>query len=121
MGWGTPVLIRSAKTVTLGMRHPDSKRHICGFAKQQCPHVLPRSVGGRMDITQRASASGRPEKVADAAIHFLGIAASAAAVATLTVLAVIYSLPAPSAVSLGIYGAGLAAVFSCSAAYHLTR
>jgi hemolysin III len=59
--------------------------------------------------------------MADGAIHVLGIAASVAAVGTLAILVFAYSLPAPSAVSLAVYGAGLAAVFSCSAAYHLTR
>jgi hemolysin III len=72
-------------------------------------------------MTQRATICSRPEKLADGVIHLLGIAASVAAVTTLATLVVVYSLPAPSAVSLGIYGAGLAAVFSCSAAYHLTR
>jgi hemolysin III len=72
-------------------------------------------------MTQRPIVNSRPEKLADGAIHILGIAASVAAVATLTVLAVVYSLPTPSALSLAIYGAGLAAVFACSAAYHLTR
>jgi hemolysin III len=68
-----------------------------------------------------AGVCGDPEKLADGAVHVLGIAASVAAVATLAILAVTYALPVPSALSLAIYGAGLAAVFSCSAAYHLTR
>jgi hemolysin III len=72
-------------------------------------------------MRQRRSIYTRPEKLADGAIHVLGIAASLAAVATLAILALVYALPAPSALSLAIYGAGLAAVFSCSAAYHLTR
>jgi hemolysin III len=72
-------------------------------------------------MTQRPTSCSGPEKLADAAVLLLGIATSVAALTTLAILAVVYSLPAPSAVSLGIYGAGLAAVFSCSAAYHLTR
>jgi hemolysin III len=70
---------------------------------------------------QRASVYSRSEKLADGVIHLLGIGASVLAMATLAILVVAYCLPAPSAVSLGIYGAGLAAVFWCSAAYHLTR
>jgi hemolysin III len=72
-------------------------------------------------MTQRATICSRPEKLVDGVIHLLSIAASVAAVTTLATLVVVHRLPAPSAVSLGIYGAGLAAVFSCSAAYHLTR
>ncbi len=72
-------------------------------------------------MRQRATVYSRREKLADGVIHLLGIAASVAAAATLASLAVVYCLPTPSTVSLGIYGAGLAAVFSCSAAYHLTR
>jgi len=71
-------------------------------------------------MIQRVSASNRLEQLADAAIHLLGIAASAAAVAILAILAVVHNLPVPSTLSLGVYGAALAAVFSCSAAYHLT-
>jgi hemolysin III len=71
-------------------------------------------------VRQRAGGYSRREKLADGVIHILGIAASAAAAATLATLTVVYSLPALSAVSLGIYSAGLAAVFCCSAAYHLT-
>jgi hemolysin III len=70
---------------------------------------------------QRASVYSRSEKLADGVIHLLGIGASVLAMATLAILVVAYCLPAPWAVSLGIYGAGLAAVFWCSAAYHLTR
>jgi len=70
---------------------------------------------------QHAATYTRPERLADGIIHLLGIAASVAAAATLATLTVIYALPARSAVSLGIYTAALAAVFGCSAAYHLTR
>jgi hemolysin III len=72
-------------------------------------------------MTERATVYSRPEKLADGVIHLLGIAASVAAVTTLATLVVVHGLPALSAVSLGIYGAGLAVVFSCSAAYHLTQ
>jgi hemolysin III len=72
-------------------------------------------------MKQPTSIYSRPEKLADSAVHVLGMVASVAAVATLAILAVVHSLPAQSAVSLGVYGAGLTAVFSCSAAYHLTR
>jgi hemolysin III len=68
----------------------------------------------------RSSVYTRREQLADGLIHVLGIAASVAAVATLATLAVVFCLPLLSAVSLGIYGAALAAVFCCSAAYHLT-
>jgi hemolysin III len=69
----------------------------------------------------RQRVPGRREQLADGAIHLLGVTASAAAAVTLAILVVVYCLPALSTVSLGIYGAGLAAVFCCSAAYHLTR
>src|SRR5262245_44764476 len=72
-------------------------------------------------MTQRAGVDSRRERLADGVVHVLGIAASVAAVTTLTSLAVVYCLPALPAASLAIYGAGLAAVFCCSAAYHLTR
>jgi hemolysin III len=72
-------------------------------------------------MRRRASVYSRREQLADGAIHLLGIAASVAAATTLAIVAVVYHLPASSAASLGIYGAGLAAVFSCSAAYHLVR
>jgi hemolysin III len=66
-------------------------------------------------------AHGRRERQADALVHVLGITASVAAAAALAILAVAYALPALSAASLGIYGAGMMAVFCCSAAYHLSR
>jgi hemolysin III len=72
-------------------------------------------------LREPAVAFGPGERAADAFVHVLGITAGVAALATLAVLAVAYALPALSAVSLGIYGAGMMAVFCCSAAYHLSR
>lgn len=72
-------------------------------------------------MSGQGSVYSSPERLADSVIHVLGIAASVAAAATLATLAAAYCLPARSAMSLGIYGAGLAAVFCSSAAYHLTR
>jgi hemolysin III len=72
-------------------------------------------------VRRPASAYAKCERLADGAIHLLGIAASVGAAAALATLTVVCALPALSAVSLGIYGAGVAAVFCCSAAYHLTR
>jgi hemolysin III len=66
-------------------------------------------------------AYGRRERQADALVHVLGIVGSLAAVATLAILAAAYALPARSAAGLGVYGAGMVAVFCCSAAYHLSR
>lgn len=72
-------------------------------------------------MRQRGSLDSHGEQLADGVIHVLGLAASVAAAVTLATLAVVYCLPALPALSLGIYGAGLAAVFCCSAAYHLSR
>ena len=58
------------------------------------------------------------ERVADGCIHFLGVTASLAAAVTLIVLAA-RMLPALSVIPLGVYGAGLVAMFVCSAGYHL--
>jgi hemolysin III len=66
-------------------------------------------------------AYGRRERQADALVHVLGIAGSLTAVVTLAILAAAYALPARSAAGLGVYGAGMVAVFCCSAAYHLSR
>lgn len=72
-------------------------------------------------LREPAVAYGRRERAADALVHMLGITAGVAAAATLAILAVVYALPAISAASLGIYGAGMMTVFCCSAAYHLSR
>ena len=59
------------------------------------------------------------ERVADGVIHAIGVAGSL--VATCIVLtAAIPSLPAQSTLSLFIYGLAMVAMFSFSAAYHLT-
>ena len=58
------------------------------------------------------------EVIADACIHVIGVAAAISAVTALMVLAAIYQ-PAESIASLGIYCAGLLAVFGFSAGYHL--
>lgn len=58
------------------------------------------------------------ERVADGAIHIIGVTASLSA-ATILVIFAFHHLPSLSLVSLSIYGVGLVAVFSCSAAYHL--
>ena len=58
------------------------------------------------------------ERRADGCIHILGVAGSLAAAITLMILAA-GALPALSLVPLAIYGAGLVAMFACSAAYHL--
>jgi len=60
------------------------------------------------------------ERVADGCIHFLGVTASLAAAVTLIILAA-RMLPALAVIPLGIYGAGLVAMFACSAGYHLIR
>jgi hemolysin III len=58
------------------------------------------------------------ERVADGAIHIIGVTASLSA-ATILVIFAFHHLPSLSLVSLSIYGVGLVAVFGCSAAYHL--
>ena len=58
------------------------------------------------------------ERRADGCIHILGVTASLAAAIVLMILAA-QALPALALVPLGIYGAGLVAMFACSAAYHL--
>jgi hemolysin III len=60
------------------------------------------------------------ERMADGCVHFLGVTASLAASVTLIVLAA-HILPAHSVIPLGVYGAGLVAMFVCSAGYHLIR
>jgi hypothetical protein len=47
-------------------------------------------------MKQPTSIYSRPEKLADSAVHVLGMVASVAAVATLAILAVVHSLPAQS-------------------------
>ena len=58
------------------------------------------------------------ERIADGALHAIGVTASLAAAAVLGIFA-FHHLPSLSFVSLMIYGVGLIAVFGFSAAYHL--
>ena len=60
------------------------------------------------------------ERVVDNGIHLLGVSASIAAAIALMIVAA-RVLPAFSLVPLGVYGAGLVAMFVSSAAYHLSR
>jgi hemolysin III len=60
----------------------------------------------------------RGERIADAAIHAVGVGASAVAAAALVIAACGYLAP-NAAVSAVVYGIGLLAVFCCSAGYHL--
>lgn len=60
------------------------------------------------------------ERIADAAVHALGVSASLVAAVVLLVIAVSHAPPL-SVVSLTVYGAGLIAVFAFSAGYHLVR
>ncbi len=62
----------------------------------------------------------RPERIADAAVHLLGLAFGLAAAASLALAA----LPRADALlwlALGLYAAGLLAMLSCSALYNLTQ
>jgi hemolysin III len=58
------------------------------------------------------------ERIADNAIHVIGIVAAPIAVVTMLVVAVRH-LPATATASLAIYGAAMLAMFGCSAAYHM--
>ncbi len=58
------------------------------------------------------------ERIADACIHIIGVAASLVAAATLTIIA-INTLSTLSIISVAIYATGLVAVFAFSAGYHL--
>jgi hemolysin III len=60
----------------------------------------------------------RAERIADACVHCLGVAASLAAMAVLVVLARRH-LPAASAGSLTVYGISAVAMFAFSAAYNM--
>ena len=61
----------------------------------------------------------RAERIADGAIHAVGVAASLAAAAVLVAVAFVY-LPAGAAAAVTIYCAGMLAVFCFSAAYNLS-
>ena len=58
------------------------------------------------------------ERVADGCVHAVGVTASLAATGTLLVAAA-HMLPAASVASLAVYGVGLVAMFSLSAAYNM--
>jgi hemolysin III len=60
------------------------------------------------------------ELIADATLHVIGVTASLIAAVSLALLAV-GALPAHATASVLIYGAGVVAVFGCSAAYHLVK
>ena len=68
-----------------------------------------------MDRTYTSS-----ERITDGIIHVVGVSSSLIAVTAMLVIAIV-SLPALSFVSLFIYGVGMVAMFSFSAAYHLIR
>ena len=59
------------------------------------------------------------ERIADGAVHVVGIGASIIGVVALYMLSV-GAVPAISIASISVYSVGLVAVFSVSAAYHLT-
>ncbi len=61
----------------------------------------------------------KDERIADGVVHVLGVVASLVAVSVLVVLAAVWRDPT-TITSVSIYGAGTIAVFSISAAYHLT-
>lgn len=62
----------------------------------------------------------RLERLADGAIHVVGVLSGVVAVAVLIAVAAPHG-DAWTLSSLAIYGAGMLAMFSCSALYHLTR
>ena len=61
----------------------------------------------------------RSELIADTAVHFLGVLSSVVAITVMLALAAT-SVEEGTVLPLAIYGAGVVAVFSISAAYHLT-
>ena len=82
------------------------KKDQAGLSRHSTDHVFPvYSIG---------------ERRVDALIHVLGVSGSIAAALTLMVMAV-GALPALSVASLGIYCAGMMAVFGLSAAYHMVN
>jgi len=70
------------------------------------PHVFPHYSKG--------------ERVADGCIHVIGVTASIIAAVSLLVVAFNH-LPLDAMASVGVYSAGLLAVFGFSAAYHLVK
>lgn len=79
---------------------------------------LPLQHLGRSAIVNISRTAG--ERVADNAIHVIGLAAGLIAVIAMLVAAILY-LPVASTASLAIYGAGLLAMLGCSAAYHMVQ
>ncbi|MFM9849222.1 MAG: hypothetical protein ACKVP3_18925, partial [Hyphomicrobiaceae bacterium] len=57
------------------------------------------------------------EQTADTIVHVIGVVVSLLAVTAMMVAAVCH-LPLASTSCLAIYGAGMLAMFACSAAYH---
>jgi hemolysin III len=70
-------------------------------------------------MRERAAALTPKERLADACVHALGIAASLAGAGALAALARFHPLPARTGMSIAVYATGLVAVFAVSAAYHL--
>lgn len=66
-----------------------------------------------------AQCYSRGERIADGAIHFFGVFGSVVAITVMLVLAA-YDGDGVTILTLAIYGAGVVAVFTISAAYHLT-
>lgn len=63
----------------------------------------------------------RGERIADAILHFTGVAAALVAVPVLIALAASWHGGAPTIAAVSVYGAGLIAMLALSAAYHLVR
>lgn len=61
----------------------------------------------------------RGERIADGAVHILGVLVSVVAITVMIVLAAVWR-DGTTVLSVSIYGAGTIAVFAISAAYHLT-
>lgn len=61
----------------------------------------------------------RGERIADAAVHFTGIALALMAAPVLILLAVVFDGRAPVVAGVSIYTVGMFAMLGCSAAYHL--
>ena len=65
----------------------------------------------------KASRASR-ERTADTVVHVVGVVVSLLAVSAMMAAAV-FHLPPASTASLAVYGAGMLAMFACSAAFHL--
>lgn len=71
-------------------------------------------------IILKFNAYTREERIADEIIHVIGVSTACVAVIAMMILAVLLR-PVPVTASLGIYGAGMLAMFCCSAAYNMNR